>query len=102
MTTRVWKISDRDCPICAEMSGFDRSETHSKGLYYRDLDLSDLEYNQDLRDYIKDNIVSEDNTIDIPIYVVEWRTIFIGWMQGRHTRGEFKKKIIEILAKRKG
>jgi hypothetical protein len=101
MTTRVWKIGDGDCPICAEMSRFDRAEVHAKGIYYRDLDLSDLEYNPGLREYIKDNIVSEDNTIDIPIYVVEWRTIFIGWIQGSQTRGEFRKKIIQILAERK-
>jgi hypothetical protein len=102
MTTRVWKIGDQDCPICAEMAKFDRTEIYGRGAYYRTLDLGDLQYNPQIKDYLKEKIVTDDGTIDIPVYVVEWRGILIGWMQGKQTRSEFKRKIIQILANRKG
>jgi hypothetical protein len=54
-----------------------------------------------IRDYLKENVVAEDGTIDIPVYVVEWRGILIGWLQGQIERPSFKKKLVEILANRK-
>jgi glutaredoxin len=101
MTTRVWKIGDSDCPICAEMARYDRTEIYARGAYYRTLNLDDLQHNPQIRDYLKENVVTGDGTIDIPVYVVEWRGILIGWLQGQIERPDFKKKLVEILANRK-
>lgn len=100
MTTRVWKVGDKDCPICATMAGFDRVEIHGKGAYYRQIDLSDIGYKPELKEYLKENVVAKDGTIDIPVYVVEWRDIIIGAIQGKRSRFEFKKELGEILKQR--
>lgn len=98
---RVWKIWDRDCPICAEMARFDRTEIHGRAGYYRDIILSDLPKDPRLTEYVKTNVMSEDGTVDIPIYIVEWRNVLIGWMQGLKERTQFRKELTEIIAKNK-
>jgi hypothetical protein len=98
---RVWKVWDKDCPICAEMAKFDRAEIHGKAGYYRDILLSDVPKDKRLMQYLKDNVVTDDGTIDIPIYVVEWRDLIVGYIQGQKERREFRNELIQIMAKRK-
>jgi hypothetical protein len=98
---RVWKVWDKDCPICAEMSKFDRAEIHGKSGYYREILLSDVPKDKRLTQYLKDEVVTDDGTIDIPIYVVEWRDLIVGYIQGHKERREFRNELIQIIAKRK-
>lgn len=98
---RVWKIWDKDCPICAEMSKFDRAEIHGRAGYYRELLLSDVTNNGAIRDYLKENVVTDEGTIDIPVYVVEWRGVFVGWLQGQMDRATFRKELVSIISQRK-
>lgn len=98
---RIWKIWDKECPICAEMAKFDRVEIRARSAYYRDILLDDVPNDTRLFNYLKDNVVTEDGTIDIPIYVVEWRNLIIGFVQGQKERREFRNELIQIIAKRK-
>ncbi len=98
---RVWKVWDKDCPICSEMAAFDRAEVHARAGYYRDILLSDVPNDQRLMEYLKENVVSEDGTIDIPVYIVEWRNALIGFIQGRYERREFRSKLVQLIASRK-
>jgi len=98
---RVWKIWDKDCPICSEMTKFDRGVVHSRGGYFRDLLLSDVPNNPVLMEYMKANVVTDDGTIDIPVYLVEWRNLLVGFIQGSHSRAEFKSKLVQVIAARK-
>jgi hypothetical protein len=52
--------------------------------------------------YLQDEVVTEDGTIDIPVYVVEWRNLIIGFIQGKKDRREFRSELIQLIAKRKG
>ena len=98
---RVWKVWDKDCPICAEMAKFDRAEVHGRGGYNRQLLLSEVPNDERLMQYLKENVVTDDGTIDIPVYIVEWRNALIGYIQGRYERMDFRKKLIEIIASRR-
>jgi hypothetical protein len=98
---RVWKIWDQDCPICTEMARFDRTEIHGRAGYYRDIRLEDVHNDARLAEYVKSNVMTKDGTVDIPIYIVEWRNVLIGWMQGLKERTQFRKELVEIIAKGK-
>lgn len=101
MTLRVWKIWDKDCPVCSEMAVFDQGVIHSKGAFYRQLELSEVPNAPKLFDYMKENVVADDGTIDIPVYLVEWRDILIGHLQGHHTRAELNRKLSQVAERRK-
>lgn len=98
---RIWKVWDQECPICAEMGKFDRAEVRARSGYYRQLLLSEVPNDPRMMEYLKENVVTEDGTIDIPIYIVEWRGVFIGFVQGQHDRMEFRKQLLQIIASRK-
>jgi hypothetical protein len=101
MTLRVWKIWDKDCPVCSEMAMFDRSVIYSKGAFYRQLELDEVPNAQKLFDYMKANVVAEDGTIDIPVYLIEWRDLLIGHLQGHQTRAELSQKLSQIAGRKK-
>lgn len=98
---RIWKVWDHGCPICAEMAKFDRVEIRARSAYYRQLLLSEVPNDERLMEYLKSNVVTEEGTIDIPIYVVEWRGSLIGYVQGQKDRMTFRRELIEIISKRK-
>lgn len=98
---RVWKIWDKDCPICSEMARFDRAEVHSRAGYYRELLLSEVPNDERIMEYLKENVVAEDGTIDIPIYAVEWRGLLVGYVQGQKSRSEFKNELVRIISESK-
>jgi hypothetical protein len=52
-------------------------------------------------EYMKANVVTDDGTIDIPVYLVEWRNLLVGFIQGSHSRAEFKSKLVQVIAARK-
>lgn len=101
MTLRVWKIWDRGCPVCEEMARYDRGVIHAKGALYRELELGDVPNAAKLLDYMKERVVSEDGTVDIPVYLVEWRDVLIGHLQGMQTRAELSRKLSQISSVRK-
>ena len=98
---RVWKIWDKDCPICSEMAQFDRAEIHGRAGYYRQLLLDEVPNDERLLNYLKDEVVTNEGTIDIPVYIVEWRNAIVGYMQGRKERHEFRSELIQLIAERK-
>lgn len=98
---RIWKVGARDCPVCSDMAKYDRSEIRMRNAYYRYLELDDVPNHKPLMEYLKEEVVSDDGTIDIPVYVVEWRGSFLGYAQGQMDRFELRKAFVEALARRK-
>ena len=97
---RIWKVGARDCPICSEMAAYDRSEIRRCNAYYRYLELDDVPNHRPLMDYLKAEVVSDDGTINIPVYVVEWRGSFLGYAQGQMSRQELRDQFNEALKRR--
>lgn len=98
---RIWKIWDKDCPICTEMAKFDRVEIRARSAYYRHILLSDVPNDKRIMGYLKENVVTDEGTIDIPVYVVEWRGALIGHVQGQRDRMTFRRELVEIISRRK-
>lgn len=93
---RVWKISDQDCPICAEMALFDTALAAEFEWGFGVINYDFLSEYSDIRDYIRVHLVAPDGTVDIPIYVIESEDGRIaGAVQGRNTRGELRRKLME-------
>lgn len=97
---RIWKVWDHGCPICAEMAKFDWVEIRARSAYYRQLLLSEVPNDERIMEYLKSNVVT-DGSIDIPVYVVEWRGALIGHVQGQMDRMTFRRELIGIISKRK-
>lgn len=92
----VWKIIDDGCPICAEMSEFDLDLISSMGYDSYTIKLEDAAAVVELAEYIKDNLMDSDGTVDIPMYIVEADGEFVGAVVGRNTKSELKRKLIMV------
>lgn len=92
----VWKIVDKGCPICAEMSKFDKDLILSMGFGINMLLLEDAAGLERLATYIKSEVMDSDGTVDIPMYVLEVDGEFTGAVVGYNTKGELKRKLLMI------
>jgi predicted RNA-binding protein YlqC (UPF0109 family) len=93
---RVWKISDQDCPICAEMATFDAGVAAGLEWGFGVINFDFLSEYSDIRDYVRVNFVATDGSVDIPIYVIESEDgRLIGGVQGRNTKGELRRKLMQ-------
>lgn len=93
---RVWKISDQDCPICAQMAIFDAALAAEFEWGFGVINYDFLSEYSDIRDYIRVNLVAPDGTVDIPIYVIEGEDgRIVGAVQGQNTKGELRRKLME-------
>jgi len=93
---KAWKISDQDCPICAQMSAFDASLAAEFEWGFGMINYDSLSEYSDIRDFIRVNLVAPDGTVDIPIYVIEGEDgRIVGAVQGQNTKGELRRKLME-------
>lgn len=91
----IWKITDSDCPVCAEMSKFDGELILSMGFELTLLPFDSAVHHQAISAYIRENLVEPDGTVDIPMYIVESDGEFIGAVVGRQTKSELKRKLLQ-------
>lgn len=89
---KIWKVADRDCPICTKMSEFDTSVIQSMGLEFEIIMFDRFLQYPDLAEWTKANLVV-DGMIDIPLYILELDGEFVGAVTGEHTKSEFKRRI---------
>ena len=93
----VWKITDSDCPVCAEMSKFDSELIISMGFDLRLLPFDSAVHHQAIASYIKANLIEPDGTVDIPMYIVESDGEYVGAVIGRQTKSELKRKLHQAV-----
>ena len=92
----VWKIVDEGCPICAEMSKFDKDLILSMGFGVNMLMLEHAAGLERLAAYIKSEVMDSDGTVDIPMYILEVDGDFVGAVVGYNTKGELKRKLLMV------
>lgn len=92
----VWKVIDDGCPICAKMGEFDGELITSMGYYLRIIHLEMAALDEHLAVYIKSEIMDADGTVDIPMYILEVDNDFVGSVIGQNTKGELKRKLLQI------
>lgn len=92
----IWKIVDEGCPICAEMSKFDKDLILSMGFGINMLMLEHAAGLERLATYIKSEVMDSDGTVDIPMYILEVDGEFTGAIVGYNTKGELKRKLLMI------
>lgn len=93
---RVWKISDQNCPVCAQMATFDSALAAEFEWGFGVINFDFLSEYSDIRDFIRVHLVALDGTVDIPIYVIESEDgRIVGAVQGQNTKGELRRKLME-------
>ena len=93
----VWKITDSSCPVCAEMGQFDQILAFGLGWNFNAVSFEDAHSYPKLWDYMRLNLLAEDGTVDIPIYIVESsQGTLKGAVQGSNTKSELHRKFLQI------
>lgn len=93
---RIWKIVDDGCPICAEMGQFDADLIALIGYELIVLKLDEAGAIPRTATYIRNELMDVDGTVDIPMYIVEVDEKFVGAIVGQNTKGELKRKLLQI------
>ena len=93
---RISKISDQDCPICAEMATFDAGLAAEFGWEFGVINYDFIREYPGVLEYVRRELVAPDGTVDIPIYAVEGDDgRIVGAVQGANTKGELRRKFIQ-------
>lgn len=96
---RVWKIGEEDCPVCAEMGLFDSGLLLSMGLELMTITLDEVLSWPIIAEFVKETLLNDDGTVDIPIYVVcsalDGRPLSA--VSGRNTKSELKRKLSQVV-----
>jgi hypothetical protein len=93
---RVWKIVDDGCPICSKMSQFDADLIAFMGYELVVLKLDEAGVIPRTASYIRSELMDADGTVDIPMYIVEVDGDFVGAVVGQNTKGELKRKLLQV------
>lgn len=93
---KVWKIFDEDCPVCSRMAEYDLETIAAMGYDTVILSFENAALIPRVAEYVKAKVMDSEGLVDIPIYILEVDDEFVGHLEGYNTKGELKRKLLQI------
>jgi len=78
------------------MSEFDLGLINSMGYGLVTVAFDSVQQHYNLVDFIRSEIMDDNGTVDIPMYIIEIKGEFVGAVTGLNTEGELRHKLLQV------